>query len=88
VAGCGLTGQRAGAFAALEVWDADAWHLLAERQVRVAREMGALVRLQFALQFLARSHMLAADLAAAARAIDEEREIAEATGPGRSASPT
>ena len=52
----------------MELWDADAWHALAARQVQVARDMGALVRLQFALQFLARSHLLAGDLAAAARA--------------------
>ena len=75
-----LTGLRAGAIAALELWDGDAWHALAERQVRVARDMGALVMLQFGLQFLARSHLLAGDLAAAARAIEEERALAEATG--------
>ncbi len=75
-----LTGFRAGAVAALELWDADAWHALAERQVRVARDTGALVRLQFALHFLSSSHLLAGDLAAAARAIEEERAIAEATG--------
>jgi DNA-binding CsgD family transcriptional regulator len=75
-----LTGFRAGAVAALELWDIDAWHALAERQVRVARDTGALVRLQFALQFLSSSHLLAGDLAAAAQAIEEERGIAEATG--------
>jgi DNA-binding CsgD family transcriptional regulator len=75
-----LTGSRAGAVAALELWDADAWHVLATRQVQVARDMGALVLLQFGLQFLARSHLLAGDLAAAAQAIEEERAIAEATG--------
>jgi DNA-binding CsgD family transcriptional regulator len=75
-----LTGARGGAVAALELWDAEAWHALATRQVRVAREMGALVRLQFALQVLARSHLFAGDLAAAAQAIDEDRAIASATG--------
>jgi DNA-binding CsgD family transcriptional regulator len=75
-----LTGSRAGAVAALELWDADAWHVLAERQVQVARDMGALVRLRFALHFLVRSHLLAGDLGAAAQAIEEERAIAEATG--------
>jgi DNA-binding CsgD family transcriptional regulator len=49
-------------------------------QVRVARDTGALVRLQFALQFLSLSHLLSGDLSAAARAIEEERAIAEATG--------
>ena len=75
-----LTGFRGGAIAALELWDADAWHRLAERQVSVAREMGALVRLQFALAFLARSHLLAGDLAAAAAAMEEDRAVADATG--------
>ena len=75
-----LTGLRAGAIAALELWDADAWHALAERQVRVARDMGALVQLQFGLQFLARSHLLGGDLAAAGLAVEEDRAIAEATG--------
>jgi DNA-binding CsgD family transcriptional regulator len=38
------------------------------------------VALQFGLQFLARSHVLGGDLAAAARAVDEDRALAEATG--------
>jgi hypothetical protein len=42
--------------------------------------VGALVRLQFALQFLARSHVLGEDLAAAAQAVEEDRAIAAATG--------
>ena len=75
-----LTGSRAGAMTALELWDADAWHGLATRHVQVAREMGALVVLQFALQFVARSHLLGGDLGAAAEAIAEEYAIAEATG--------
>ena len=55
-------------------------HLLAARQVQLARDAGALVHLQFALSFLARSHMLAGDLTAATLTIDEARLIAEATG--------
>jgi DNA-binding CsgD family transcriptional regulator len=74
-----LSGSRAGAIAALELWDADAWHALAERQESIARDMGALVRLQFALHFVARGHLLAGDLAAATRAVEEERAIGEAT---------
>ena len=42
--------------------------------------MGALVLLQFGLQSLVRTHLLAGDLAAAAQAIEEVRAIAEATG--------
>jgi DNA-binding CsgD family transcriptional regulator len=48
--------------------------------VQVARDTGALGHLQFALSFLARSHMLAGDLTAAALVLDEARSIAEATG--------
>ena len=65
---------------ALEMWDDAAVHLLAARQVQVARDTGALVHLQFALSFLARSHMLAGELTAATLMIDEARLIAEATG--------
>jgi ATP/maltotriose-dependent transcriptional regulator MalT len=65
---------------AFEVWDADAAHTLAGRQVKVARDAGALVQLQFALNFLARSHIFSGDLAAAGGAIEEERRIAAATG--------
>ena len=75
-----LTGSRGGAIAAMELWDADAWHALVERHVRVARDMGALVLLQFGLQSLVRTRVLAGDLAAAAQAIEEAHAIAEATG--------
>jgi DNA-binding CsgD family transcriptional regulator len=64
----------------MELWDFESWHALAARQVQVARDMGALVQLQFALNFLAEVHLLAGELSAAARLIDEERLIAEATG--------
>jgi DNA-binding CsgD family transcriptional regulator len=75
-----LTGARAGSIAAVELWDDDLWHALATRLVEMAREMGALVRLQSALQFLARSRLPAGDLAAAAQAIEEDRTLAAATG--------
>jgi DNA-binding CsgD family transcriptional regulator len=74
-----LSSTRNGNIVALEMWDDDALHRLATRQVQVARDAGALVHLQFALSFLARSHMLAGDLAAATVMIDEARLIAEAT---------
>jgi DNA-binding CsgD family transcriptional regulator len=41
---------------------------------------GALVHLQFALNYLARAHLLAGDLATTALMIEEDRLIAEATG--------
>jgi DNA-binding CsgD family transcriptional regulator len=64
----------------LEMWDDEALHLLAARQVQAARDAGALVHLQFALSFLARSEMLAGELTAATLMIDEARLIAGATG--------
>jgi DNA-binding CsgD family transcriptional regulator len=74
-----LTGARAGGILALELWDADSWHALAARQVQVAREAGALVHLQFALNFLARTRVLAGELATAADLLEEERLVADAT---------
>ena len=65
---------------AVELWDDEALHLLAARQVQDARDAGALAHLQFALSFLAGSHMLAGELTAATLIIDEARSIAEATG--------
>jgi DNA-binding CsgD family transcriptional regulator len=65
---------------ALEMWDDEALHLLADRRLQVARDKGALGHLPFALSFLARSHMLAGELAAASLVLDEARAIAEATG--------
>jgi DNA-binding CsgD family transcriptional regulator len=75
-----VSSSRDGNIVALEMWDAEALHLLAARQVQVARDAGALVHLQFALSFLARSHMLAGELTAANLLIDEAHLIAEATG--------
>jgi DNA-binding CsgD family transcriptional regulator len=75
-----LSSSRNGNIVALEMWDDEALHRLAARQVQVARDAGALVHLQFALSFLARSHMLAGDLTAATLTIEETRLLAEATG--------
>jgi DNA-binding CsgD family transcriptional regulator len=75
-----VSSTRNGDIVAHEMWDDEASHRLAARQVQVARDAGALVHLQFALSFLARSHMLAGDLSAAALTIGEARSIAEATG--------
>jgi DNA-binding CsgD family transcriptional regulator len=74
-----LAGGRASAIVAIELWDADSWHDLAAVQAQVARDVGAPVHLQYALNFLASTHLLAGELPAAARLIDEERLIAEAT---------
>ena len=75
-----LTGGRAGAIVALELWDAESWHALVARQVQVARDMGAHVHLQLALHLLARTHLLAGELTTAAQLYEEDRLIGEATG--------
>jgi DNA-binding CsgD family transcriptional regulator len=75
-----LSSARNANIIALEMWDDEALHLLAVRQVQVARDRGALGHLQFALSFLARSHMLAGELTVATMVLDEARLVAEATG--------
>jgi len=78
--GLWLAGAGASQMAAQELWDAESWHTLAARMARFARDTGALVLLQFGLNFLAVPHLLAGELTTAARLIDEDRLIAEATG--------
>jgi DNA-binding CsgD family transcriptional regulator len=63
-----------------ELWDADAWRALTARHEQFARDRGALVQLQFALDMGAWVHALAGDLTRSAQALEEERRIAEATG--------
>ena len=75
-----LPGSRASVMIALDLWDADSWHALAARQVRFARDTGALVQLQLAVNFLAWAHLSAGELATAAALIEDDRLIAEATG--------
>jgi len=75
-----LTGGRAGAVVAVELWDAESWHALAARQAQFARDTGALVHLQLALNLVAWTQLVAGDLTTAAQLIDEERLVAEATG--------
>jgi DNA-binding CsgD family transcriptional regulator len=75
-----LVAGRAGNVIALEIWDFESWHALATRQVQVARDMGALVQLRFALSSLGLYHLLAGEPSATERLIEEDRLIAEATG--------
>jgi ATP/maltotriose-dependent transcriptional regulator MalT len=75
-----LVGLRAGGIVAGELWDDDARHALAARQAGAARDAGALVQLQYALSFLAWTHLDAGEVATAARLQDEDRLIAVATG--------
>jgi DNA-binding CsgD family transcriptional regulator len=75
-----LAGNRAGGTLALEVWDLDAAYALAVRQEQVARDAGALVQVQFAINFRANSTVLSGDLDGAARLVEEDRHLGAATG--------
>jgi DNA-binding CsgD family transcriptional regulator len=76
-----LVGARgASGLSAVELWDFESWRALAASQAQVARDAGAFVHLQFALNLLARAHLLAGELAAAAELLDEDRLIGDATG--------
>ena len=75
-----LASGRASALIALEVWDFESWHALAARQAQFARDTGALVHLQFALNLLAWTRLVAGELTAAALLLEEDRLVAEATG--------
>ena len=75
-----LAGGRASALVAPELWDAESWQSLAARQAQFARDTGALVHLQFALNLLAWTHLVAGELTTAALLLEEDRLIAEATG--------
>jgi DNA-binding CsgD family transcriptional regulator len=75
-----LAGGRVSQLAAAELWDDEAWYTLAARQAQATRDAGALVQLQFVLNFLAMPHVLAGELDTAAHLVEEDRMIAEATG--------
>jgi DNA-binding CsgD family transcriptional regulator len=63
-----------------ELWDDEAWHELASRGVRLAREAGALIALPLGLIYHAALHVFAGELATAAGLIEEADAIAAATG--------
>jgi DNA-binding CsgD family transcriptional regulator len=65
---------------AMELWDFESWQALAAGQVQFSRNTGALTHLAFALNYLARTHIFAGELATAARLVEEDHSIAEATG--------
>jgi DNA-binding CsgD family transcriptional regulator len=75
-----LPGSRAAGIIASELWDYEAGRALAERQVRVARDAGALVQLQVALNFLANNLLMAGDLPEAAGLLEEDRLVSNMTG--------
>jgi DNA-binding CsgD family transcriptional regulator len=76
-----LAGIRsASGLIAAELWDFESWHALAVSWAQAARDTGAFMQLQFALNFLARADLLAGEFAEAAELLDEDQLIADATG--------
>jgi DNA-binding CsgD family transcriptional regulator len=67
-----LAENRFAGIIAIEAWDLEAGLTLADRQVTVAREAGALVQLQFALNFLANNLLLTGDTRTASALVEEE----------------
>jgi DNA-binding CsgD family transcriptional regulator len=65
---------------AADLFDDDAWYVLATRNVAIARESGALAVLPLALNLLALVRCFEGELRAAGSLIDEADGIAEATG--------
>src|SRR4029078_4488378 len=69
-----LAGQAAGF-----IWDHEAWDALTARQIRVARDAGALTVLPLALGTRAGVHLFAGELRAAASLVEESQSLARAT---------
>jgi DNA-binding CsgD family transcriptional regulator len=65
---------------ATSVWDDETWHVLALRNVQLAREAGALTVLPLALELLGYSHWHAGEFAMAQALLEEAVAITQATG--------
>jgi DNA-binding CsgD family transcriptional regulator len=70
-----LAGRAAGF-----IWDYEAWDSLTLRQIRGAREAGALAELPFALSTRVGVCLFGGDVAAASSLLEESNGLAEATG--------
>jgi DNA-binding CsgD family transcriptional regulator len=62
------------------LWDYGSWDLLSARQVKLARDAGALTALPFAATIRAGVHLLAGEFAVAASLVAEVESVTEATG--------
>ncbi|MCU1629059.1 MAG: putative transcriptional regulator, LuxR family [Pseudonocardia sp.] len=65
---------------ATDLWDDEAWHELSTREVRLARDAGALDLLPLAVTYRAGVHVHAGEFAAASELLDEADAITEVTG--------
>jgi len=63
-----------------DLWDDDAWHELATRAVKLAREAGALTVLPVDLEYRAAVHIHAGEFAAASALVEEADAISAVTG--------
>jgi DNA-binding CsgD family transcriptional regulator len=63
-----------------DLWEDEAWHELATRAVRLAREAGALTVLPVDLEYRAGVHLHAGEFAAASALVDEADAITAVTG--------
>src|SRR5262249_1914515 len=75
-----MVGNRVSGVLATELWDFEAGYELAQRQVQLARDAGALVQLQFAVNFLANYELLAGRLDEGTLLAAEDRLVGEAAG--------
>jgi DNA-binding CsgD family transcriptional regulator len=65
---------------AAELWDDESWRILAARNLKVAREAGALSELPLALNSLVLASVFSGELTAAAALVEEAQMVTEATG--------
>jgi DNA-binding CsgD family transcriptional regulator len=66
--------------AALIVWDYDSWDRLSDRQVRLARDAGALIALPIVFNMRAAVHTFAGEFTEAALMVAQAESVAEVTG--------
>jgi DNA-binding NarL/FixJ family response regulator len=75
-----LAGGRVGMIIAMERCDWESHEALTTGQAQVARDMGALVQLRTAVMALTTAYVMRGEFGVAARMVEQERLIAEATG--------
>ena len=75
-----LASGRVGIAIAMERCDWESLYTLTERHAQLARDTGALVQLRSAMLGLAAAHVMRGEFSMAARLVEEQRLIAEATG--------
>jgi DNA-binding CsgD family transcriptional regulator len=66
--------------AAQTVWDYAGWDVLSERQVRLARDAGALIALPIAFNVRSGAHVFAGEFTEAASMVAQAESVTEATG--------